>query len=210
MVGGIWFCQRCIDAMADHDAQPVVSTDNPDNLDALQRWLDGLRDRQQRPGKEPNQEPVQLTPIPPYEYPLVPGGRPTSGTPPPVQLVRDPESMTVPEQPREYAPVSASPHSPTRMKTRPFMPSSREPVQSAPVIVNHPRHAKQPVPPPYEARHENGFVPPTISTPPNTTNSDPVNQFVQFVLKTIRTIRNSHQTIRIIRFCQRIQHRKTN
>ena len=123
-------------------------------------------------GNEPDQRDVPIN-IPPYEYPLVPGGRPTSGTPPPVQLVRDPESMTVPEQPREYALVSASPHSPTRMKTRPFMPSSREPVQSAPVILNHPRHAKQPVPPPYEARHENGFVPPTISTPPNTTNLDP-------------------------------------
>ena len=66
-------------------------------------------------GKSPHpREPVQLAPIPPYEYPLVPGERPTPGTPLPVQRVRDPERVTVPELPerearqpeREKVPVS--------------------------------------------------------------------------------------------------------
>ena len=146
MVGGIWLCQRCLDAMAHHEAQPVVSTDNPDSLDALQCWLDGLRDRQQRPGKEPNQEPIQLTPLPPYAYPSVPGGRSTTGTPLPVQLVRDPEPVIVPE-----TQVS---HSPTR--TRPLFPSRTVPeVVSEPVpFVRNPVQNPSPEPTPLQNRVE--------------------------------------------------------
>ena len=76
-------------------------------------------------GKEPNQDPVKLAPIPSYAYPSVPVQRPTPGTPPPVQLVRDPERVTVPEpsRRRENAPVA---YSPTPARTRPFMPASRD------------------------------------------------------------------------------------
>ena len=159
MVDGIWFCQHCIDAMAHHDAQPFVSTDapdNPDSLDALQLWLDGLRDRKPRPGKEPNQEPVQLAPLPPYEYPSVPGGRSMPGTPRASQRVRDPEPVSVPELPerearkpeRERAPVSTSPRSPTPIRTQPFLPAHhQDPVQSAPVILSHPAPVEQQLPP---------------------------------------------------------------
>ena len=124
-VGGIWFCQRCIDAMAHHDPQPVVSTDALATLIAWmpsQRWLDGLRDRKPRPGKEPNQEPVQLAPLPPYAYPSVPGGRSMPGTPRASQRVRDPEPVIVPQ-----TPVSDSP---TGITTSPFMPACREPEHS--------------------------------------------------------------------------------
>ena len=98
----------------------------------------------EQPGKEPDQEPVQLAPLPAYEYPTTTKGPKRSkvpgNAPPPVQLVRDPERVIVPEvpqtfaqpleRPRENAPVSTSPtspHSPTPARTRPFMPSSREP-----------------------------------------------------------------------------------
>ena len=175
VVGGIWLCQRCIDAMAHHDPQPVMSTDNPDSLDVFQRWLDGLRDRKPRPGKERNQEPVQLAPLPPYAYPSVPGGRSMPDTPRASQLVRDPEPVIVPELPerearkpeRERAPVSTSPHSPTPIRTQPFLPAHhQEPVQSAPVTLNHPAPVEQQLPPPYSVESVPETITPKGKLPP--------------------------------------------
>jgi hypothetical protein len=158
MVGGIWFCQRCIDAMAFPDAQPVVSTDNPDRLDALQQWLSGLRDLQQ--GNEPAQRDVPISPLPPYDYASVPGEWSTPGTslPERTQRSRDPESVpadhsqrnvNVPE-PRELEPVS---YSPTGTRPRPFLPTRQEPehsptpLQPGAEIVQDPVHIPVHVPP---------------------------------------------------------------
>ena len=119
------FCQDCLDGITAENAK-LITAERPYTPEPH--------------GKEPNQEPIQLAPIPAYEYPSVPVvGRPP-GTPLPVQRVRDPERVTVPELPersarkpeREKALVS---HSPTRTRTQPFLPARRDPIQSAPVIL---------------------------------------------------------------------------
>ena len=69
-------------------------------------------------GNEPDQRDVPIN-IPPYDSSSVPGERPTPGTPRAGQLVRDPERVTVPE-----TPVSQSP---TKMRTRPFLPARHDP-----------------------------------------------------------------------------------
>ena len=93
MFGDTWFCQRCGDTAFKNWHKPLPTAKHPEA-----RTFTEWSELEQQPGKEPNQEPVQLAPIPPYEYP-VPVQRPTPGTPPPVQRVRDPEYVTVPDIP---------------------------------------------------------------------------------------------------------------
>lgn len=98
-------------------------------------------DRTSEPtGKEPNQEPVQLAPIPAYEYP--PEGKRSnkpSGTHPPVQdepKKRETEPLqTVPIRP---APVARIPETPTERRT-PEQPA-RELKPEKPVVVVQPVH----------------------------------------------------------------------
>jgi hypothetical protein len=75
-------------------------------------------------GKEPNQEPVQLTPIPAYEYPLMPGQRPTPGTPLSERTVPEMPERSAVNPEREKVPVS---YSPTRSRSQPFLPVRRGP-----------------------------------------------------------------------------------
>ena len=76
--------------------------------------------------KERELQPIEIAPIPPYEYPTNTPGTERSKvpvTPLPVQPVRDLERVTMPEQ-RESVPVSPSP---TRTRTKPFLPARRDP-----------------------------------------------------------------------------------
>ena len=138
-------------------------------------------------GKERKQEPVQVAPIPPYEYSTVPAKWPMPGTPQ-QERIRGPEVPKRRHQGphREYVPVSESPHTPTPARTRPFLPY-RSAAEYAPVSIVHEVQAESPLTHSRQPGSESIQQPPT-----NSHSQPPAKKDSQKPDRTIRTIRSNH------------------